>query len=424
MTRAGRRASARAVPGGDWPERFFFYFLDELEKAGRTPEQISRAAWKPCRPEELKITGPDRDLSFHMVEMNPAEVERYLSRLPRTSVDVEALLARRRLVLVLLPGFTHHTLRYPAFYAQVEPLRSPLEVVKLARAEDGRSTVETFTHRGHGAKLVYAGYPRSNASSDVILRPLFRLLHESASLRRWVVDEGYRIVFVGYSYGAPLALELLAAMYSGKLDDTFLLPATEALLTINGAVHGSYLADFLVHPKTGFNVQKAVDLMRRFSLLGLPLGIRTVQEREDLLGGIRSLGHAMRRARLRKIIGQMPPHLKYISVSAFLPADDYDTNLVRNFDDASMYVQSQASRDISIYNDGQMVLKDTFLPAFPGVPDEHRINLGAVRAHHWAVSWRKVNFGNNNFPRTPYYRALVRTLHEAGIGRGKFSGHP
>jgi len=131
---------------------------------------------------------------------------------------------------------------------------------------------------------------------------------------------------------------------------------------------------------------------------------------------VRALGHAVRRARLRKIMRQMPRHLKYISISAFLPADDYDRNPIRNFDDASMYAQSLTARDVSIYNDGQMVLEDTLLPAFPGVPDENFIHLGAVRAHHWAVSWRTFNAGTNAFPRAPYYRALVRTLIEAGIG--------
>jgi hypothetical protein len=63
-----------------------------------------------------------------------------------------------------------------------------------------------------------------------------------------------------------------------------------------------------------------------------------------------------------------------------------------------------------------MVLEDTFLPAFPGVAEENQIHLGAVRAHHWAVSWRTFNAGTNAFPRVPYYRALVRTLAEAGIG--------
>ena len=416
MTRSRRRTAARAASRDDWSERFFFNFLAELRQAGCTPEQISRAAWKPVKPRDLVITGPDRDLSFHKVEIIPAEAERYVRRLPRTTVDVEALLARQKLVFVLLPGFTHHTLRYPAFYELVEPRRSPLEVVKLARSGDGRSTVETFTHRGPGAKLVYAGYPRSNASTAVILRPLFRLLHESPSLRRWVVDEGHRIVFIGYSYGAPLALELLAAMSSGAFDDTFLLPATQALLTINGSIHGSYLADFVAHPQTSFNVQKAVDLMRQFNFIGLPLGIRTAQERDDMVDGVRALGHAVRRARLRKIMRQMPGHLKYVSVSAFLPAGDYDTNPLRNFDDAIMYAQSLTARDISIYNDGQMVLEDTFLPAFPGVAEENHIHLGAVRAHHWAVSWRTFNAGTNTFPRVPYYRALVRTLAEAGIG--------
>ncbi len=415
---AGRndRAATHTLQQMGWIDRFFGNFLMELREADATPEQVCKVAWKPVPPKDLVITGPDRDLSFHKVEIVPDEAERYLTRLPPANFDVEALLEHQKLIFVLLPGFTHHTLRFPAFYELVEPRRSPLEVVKLAPSADGRSIVETFTHRGPGTKLVYAGYPRSNASSDRILRPLFRLLHESPSLRQWVDGEGYRIVFVGYSYGAPLALELLAAMNAGVFDDRFLLPATQALLAINGDIHGSYLADFVTHPETSFNVQRAVGLMRQFNFLGLPLGIRTEQERNDMLGGVRALGHTVRKARLRKILRQMPRHLKYVTISAFLPAGDYDTNPIRNFDDVTMYLQSLTARDVSIYNDGQMVLEDTFLPAFPGVPRENFFHLGAVRSHHWGVSWRTFNSGNNHFPRPSYYRALVRTLHELGIG--------
>lgn len=38
--------------------------------------------------------------------------------------------------------------------------------------------------------------------------------------------------------------------------------------------------------------------------------------------------------------------------------------------------------------------------------------LGAVRTHHWGVRYRTFNFGNNKFPRSAFYRALLRTITE------------
>ena len=80
-------------------------------------------------------------------------------------------------------------------------------------------------------------------------------------------------------------------------------------------------------------------------------------------------------------------------------------------------MQSLASKEASIYNDGQMVLDDCLIPEFESVPARRRIDLGAVRSHHWGVSWRTFNYGVNPFPRAAYYRALVATLSEIGIGR-------
>jgi len=398
-----------------WQNLFFQAFLDEMNREGYTPEQMTRYVWKPFLPEDLAITGPDRDLSFFRVQTVPAEIRRSLGQGPLPRLDADAFFREQRLVLLLLPGFTHHTLKYPAFVAQKRLQRSPLDMVMLSAGERPGTTDERFLHRGGGVKLAYVAYPRSNAGSDIILEPMLRLLEGARTLQRWVLEEGRKIVVVGYSYGAPLALELLALLNSDPNRAPFLLPNTRAFLSINGDIGGSYLADALVNPGARFNVQKLVSLARRFHPLGLPLGLKTDQERDDMVGGVRSLAHPERQAHLAGILERVPGGFPYFSVCAFLPEADYVRCPVRNFDDWLMHKQSLASRDVSIYNDGQMVLENCFLPAFPAVPGRDRIDLGAVRSHHWGVSWVTFNAGRNPFPRIPYYRALARTLHEAGV---------
>ncbi len=403
---------------GRWPRRFFDHFLLELASAGYSPADIARFVWKPYAIDDLAVTGDRRDLSFERVEATPSQIERRLAKLSGQGSDVDSLLAQQKLVLVLFPGYTHHTLQYPAFYEQVEPRRSVSSVLKLEPPVRGKRPQETFTSRGRrGMKLVYVAYPRSNAATDVILEPTFEMLARSRNLARWI-GQGYKLVLVGYSYGAVIALELLEAMNSGRFEDRRLLQASEAMLAINGAIGGSYLADTVADPDAILSAQTAVGLTRTFPPLGAPLGLQTDEERDDLIAGLESLGHPVRQQQIERMNGRMPKHLKYVSVSAFLPANDYDTNPLRNLDDSSMYLQSLASKGVSIYNDGQMVLEDCLIPPFRGVPRGNRIDLGAVRSHHWGVSWRTFSSGVNEFPRVPYYRALIATLGDIGITGG------
>ena len=412
IKRPSRRAALR------WPQRFFDNFLLELDAAGYTPEQMARFLWKPYDAGDLSIVGDDRDLSFDKVEAHTAEIEQRVIGLRTPDSSVDDLVARQKLILVVLPGYTHQTLQYPAFHEQVEPERSALSVLKLEPPTKGTRPKETFTSSGRrGMKLVYLAYPRSTAATDVILEPMFEMLARSRNLKRWI-GQGYKLLFVGYSYGAALALELLEAINSGRFDGKHLLANTEALLAINGAIGGSYLADTVADPGATLSVQTALGLTRSFPRLGAPLGVTNDAERDDLISGLLSLGHAARQQRVERMHGRMPKHLKYVSVSAFLPEGDYDTNPFRNLDDSSMYMQSLASKGVSIYNDGQMVLEDCLMPSFRGVARRNVIDLGAVRAHHWAVSWKTFSSGVNPFPRRPYYRALIATLSEIGIAGG------
>ncbi|MBF0120816.1 MAG: hypothetical protein HQK79_18460 [Desulfobacterales bacterium] len=399
-----------------WQNLFFNNFLDELDKAGYTPEEIAKYVWKPFLPEDLVVSGPDKDLSFFKVQAVPGEISRYLERKQVSEMDVDEFCKKQKLVLILLPGFTHHTLQYPAFIAQKEFLETSLDIVKLSLGADGGPTEENFIHQGGGVKLAYLAYPRSNAPSEILIKPMFEILNNSKSLKKWVLEENRKIVFIGYSYGAPLSLELLAAMNTGSLPDSFIVKNTIAYLAINGDIKGSYLADSLVNPTMTFNAETFITIAELFNPIGLVLGIKTDEERKDFVTGMKSLTHVERQSHLQEYMDKIPTDIKYFSVCAFLPEEEYDNVIWRNFDDWNMHKQSLFSKDVSIYNDGQMVLEDCFIPDFPNVPKENKIDLGAVRSHHWGVSWLTMTHGKNKFPRFCYYRALIRTLNEAGVG--------
>jgi hypothetical protein len=398
-----------------WQTSFFHHFLFELNQAKYMPDEITRYVWKPFTPSDLRITGPDRDLSFHKVETVPAEIRRFIDGLPEKQTDVDKLLKNEKIVMILFPGFTHHTLKYPAVIAQDQFHKTPIDLFHFSLDPTNPSkTIERCHHPGGGIKLVYAAYPRSNASTQVIIEPLFQMLHQSELLRKWVEKEQYKVVFIGYSYGTPLALELLASMNCGDFKDDFILKNTVSLLSINGDIGGSYLADAVLKENALINMQKYVEASKKFHPLGVFMGLKTDQDREDLVGGVRSLGHSDRQERKKWYMDKVPAHIKYFSICAFIPELDYE-GVFRNFDDCIMHKQSLASRDVSVYNDGQMVLEDCFLPAFPHVPEQNIIEMGAVRAHHWAVSFQTFNMGVNKFPRFPYYRALIKTMAEASI---------
>lgn len=397
----------------DWARRFSEHFIDQLTREDHTPEEIARWAWKPYQLGDLNITGAHRDLDYSRLELSAAEVEQILARSRSDSSKINREFYRQqKIVLVLVPGFTHETLRNLSWHEQIERKDSPHHIVMLKPGWNGEPPQEQEYAKGDGLKLLYVRYPRSNAASQHINRPMFDMLHNSQSLRRWVAD-GYKLFFVGYSYGAPLSLELLAGLNAGHLKDEFILKNTLGFLGLCGDIGGSYLADDVLKPDAQLlNIPKLVAFCRRHRWIGKLLGLGTDQLLDDMEGGVRSLGHEDRQAHIREYAPQLPPQLKYFSVSAVLPLEDYRRRWWQfNLDDYAMWRQAQVSQPISIYNDGQVTLDDNLVPDGP----VHNTHLGAVRTHHWGVSYKTFNLGNNKFPRPAFYRALMQTLIEAGV---------
>lgn len=390
-------------------------FAAYLARDGWTAEQIQRYMWRAHTQDELRQVGDNRDRDFARLEVTPAQVQADIHAKPPTNLLAGPDFYRRqKTVLVLVPGFTHETLRYLSFHEEMHRRDTQHHVVMLQPGENGGVTRETVHSQGDGLRVVYAKYPRSNARSETIAEPFFNLLHNSATLRRWVEQEGCQLFFIGYSYGCPLSLELFANLNAGRFSDTFLLKNTRGFLALCGAIGGSYLADDLMRPTSKLlYVPKLVDFCRRHPFIGKLLGLPTAQFQDDMEGGVVSLTRAERARRMQAYAPDLPAHVKYFSISAVMPLADYRRRWWQfNLDDWTMWVQAKISDPISVYNDGQVVAADTVVPRPPHIPSSRFVHLGAVRAHHWAVSYKTFNFGFNRFPRRAFYRALIQTIHE------------
>ena len=179
----------------DAARRFRDNFLWQLRAAGHEPARIARWMWKPYRIDDLRVTGEHRDRDLGALELGVQDVEVALAGLeePLPRID-EAFFRKEKTVFVLVPGFTHETLKNFSWHEQVQRKGSPHTVLMLHPGEN--ETREQLHQSGDGLKLVYLRYPRSNAASPHIVPAMFRMLHGSPSLRRWV-SEGYRLFFVG-----------------------------------------------------------------------------------------------------------------------------------------------------------------------------------------------------------------------------------
>lgn len=390
---------------------FQLAFLQQLRAAGYNAGHCTQLAWRAYQAEDLPMLGAGRDTDLARLQLTEAEVHSAWAQ-PLALPPVDAEFCRNsKLALILMPGYTHETLRKHSWHEQVDRRDSPHHMVMLQA--DGS---ETVVSQGAGLKLLYAHYPRSNAASRYILDPLFNMLQASVSLRRWAAA-GYRFLFVGYSHGAPISLELLADLNSGRWNDDFLLASTAGFLGLSGDIGGAYLADDICSDEPQFvSLEKLLAFARRHRWFAKLAGVGTPQLLADIEEGAESLGHATRQLRLADYGPRLPAQLKYFTVGAVMPLADYCRRWWQlNLDDWSMYKQALVSDPISVYNDGQVVLADNLLPAQPQIPAVHNIHLGAVRTHHWGVSYKTFNFGYNRFPRTAFYRALLQTLHAEGL---------
>lgn len=403
---------------GKATDHFFSHFVHALAEDGYSVRDSLKFLWKPHDLADLKITGQDRDRDLSQLGLNADQVQLVLDQGPLKGADSGSdNYEDQKLVFVVVPGFTHETLRNFSFHEELERPDSPHEILMLKPTGPGVLTAETHFSKGNGLKVVYAKYPRSNAASKHINEPLFDLLHGSRTFRRWVQEEARKIVFVGYSYGCPLTLELLADLNSKRFDDEFILQNTSAFIALCGAIGGSYLADDVLSDKPKLlSIPKLVERSRKIPGLGALVGLPTDQFKDDMVDGVRSLTRQERAERLEQYAPHLPKQIQYFSIGAVMPMADYERRLSdKNLDDYTMYLQAKVSEPFSVYNDGQVVLQDNLIPKPKQIPAKNHHYLGVVRAHHWAVSYKTFNLGNNSFPRRSFYKALLRTIAQYGV---------
>ena len=398
----------------DSQQRFFEAFAGQLARYGQTPEQALAHLWLPFDPNAEVMLGPDRSHGLNHLQPSTALLSDTMQARRESADRVNPeFAASAPIALILVPGFTHETLRNYSWHEVVNARQSPHQITIVQTDAQGR-TQEVPRGTGNGLRIAYLRYPRSNAAASTIVPGMARQLRESPTIQRWCA-EGRQLVFVGYSNGAPLSLELLAGLARGTLDAGGVLQASRAFLALCGDIGGSYLADDVMAEQPQFlSMQKVVAFAERHPLLARLMGLGTPQLRADMLEGVRSLGHAARQTAITEYRDALPDHLHYFSVAAMLPLMDYRRRWWQfNLDDWSMYRQALITDPITAYHDGQVALPDNLVPSLPHVPAAQQQFLGAVRTHHWGVSYRTFNQGNNRFPRNAFYRALLEVIGES-----------
>lgn len=394
-------------------QRFYQAFAGQLAREGMLAHNAVRHMWLPFEPNDEPMLGENRSLSLEHLAPSAQALSGVMqqNRPHAERVDLDWM-AAANIGLILVPGFTHETLRHLSWHEAMDDRYSPHQITLLHPDGNGGTREERRTD-GNGLRIAYLRYPRSNAASDVILPGLAELLRGSPTVQSWCT-EGRDLVFVGYSNGSPLSLELFAALNTGQLDAGGVLNASKAFVALCGDIGGSYLADDVTSESPSFlSVSKVIAFAERHPLLAKFMGMGTAQLRDDMLGGAHSLGHAVRQAAIEKYRDQLPKHLHYFSVAAMLPLNDYRRRWWHfNLDDWAMYRQALITDPITVYNDGQVALLDNLVPPMDHVASEQQHFLGAVRTHHWGVSYRTFNLGNNVFPRTAFYRAMMEVVAE------------
>jgi len=394
--------------------RFFDAFAGHLAREGMAAHNAAQHMWLPFDPSQEPMLGEGRKQSLDHLTPSITALTEVMHQQQASAEQLDlAWMANAPIGLILVPGFTHETLRHYSWHEAMDDRYSPHRITILHPDAQQGCREEPRT-QGNGLRIAYLRYPRSNASSEVILPGLASLLKNSATVQSWCA-EGRQLIFVGYSNGAPLSLELFAALQQGQLDAGGILEATRACVSLCGDVGGSYLADDMLAEQPRFaSIDKILAFAERHPLLARTLmGLGTAQLRADLRGGAQSLGHAFRQAAIARYRDQLPDHLHYFSVGAMLPLNAYRRRWWHfNLDDWAMYRQALITDPITVYQDGQVALPDNLIPPLSHVDASQQHFLGTVRTHHWGVSYRTFNLGNNIFPRTAFYRALLEVVSE------------
>ena len=91
---------------------FFSNFAGYLKAAGYSPAQSQRFMWRPHHVSDLNIVGDNRDQDFSKLALQENQLEQvHENHLPEHRLVDRDFYRKHKIILVLVPGFTHETLK-------------------------------------------------------------------------------------------------------------------------------------------------------------------------------------------------------------------------------------------------------------------------------------------------------------------------
>ena len=193
-------------------------------------------------------------------------------------------------------------------------------------------------------------------------------------------DRGRRLIFLGYSKGAP---DILTAL----VDFPDLAERVDAMISLAGAVGGSPLSEDATQAKANM-------------LTAIP-GSQCEEEDGDN-DAVKSLRPDVRRAWLAE--NPLPPHISYYSVITFPEPERVSWALKNSY---------LLLGETDIRNDTQLVIFDQFIPGSKVA--------AVVNADHWAIAVPVARshsivgdtlVNRNDYPREAFMEALLRYVEE------------
>ena len=378
-----------------WKVRFGQIFQALLVKSGKELEDYLYFLPAGAQPDV------NTDKSFELIDLrlNKDLYNRHFgSRVMVVSQLNKQTAARLDSTLVIVPGFGHQRIKTKVFAEQAKLLEAL------------------------GFRLLYAFYNDSFESNEKCAKRVYDAVKSG-------VDEQQSIIFLTYSQGSPVVVELLS---DPRYEDV--AARTRAVVSFAGGLRGSLHSSLPAARITSkllklyrqlSNGNSSIPNMRRKLLkwsARLPFRslknwhtlVEKAVEFEDDLTDLPEDITDLTKMQAAKDYSDvhLPDSIKLFSISAVIPESEFKEGykLITNADDLFLYVSGNKLYRENVFNDTRVLLPDSEF--YPG--NGNIINLGIVRADHWGIALPRV-FSNNYtdpFPRTEMLSAVLLTLDE------------
>jgi hypothetical protein len=378
-----------------WKVRFGQIFQALLAKSGKKLEDY--LYFLPAGAQPDVNTGK----SFELIDLhlNKDLYNRYFnSRVMVVSQLNKQTASRLDSTLVIVPGFGHQRIKTMVFAEQAKLLEDL------------------------GFHLLYASYNDSFESNEESAKRVYDAVKSG-------VDEQQSIIFLTYSQGSPVVVELLS---DPRYEDA--AARTRAVVsfagTLRGSLHSSLPAARITSKLLKLyrqlsNGSSSIPNMRgkllkwsaRLPFRSLKnwhaLVEKAVEFEDDLTVLPGDITHLTKMQATKDYSDvHLPDSIKLFSISAVIPESEFKEGykLITNADDLFLYVSGSRLYRENVFNDYRVLLPDSEF--YPG--NGNIINLGIVRADHWGIALPRVFSKNytDPFPRFEMLSAVLLTLDE------------